>query len=31
MGIASVFRGAGFVKIGEASETQLIMHYIVGE
>ena len=29
MGIASVFREAGFVQIGEASETQLIMRYII--
>ena len=29
MGIASVFREAGFVKVGEASETQLIMRYTV--
>jgi GNAT superfamily N-acetyltransferase len=29
MGIASVFREAGFVQVGEASETQLIMRYMV--
>jgi len=29
MGIASVFRGAGFVEAGRASETQLIMRYII--
>ena len=29
MGIASAFRDAGFVKVGEASETQLIMRYTV--
>jgi GNAT superfamily N-acetyltransferase len=31
MGIASAFREVGFIKIGEASETQLIMRYTVGE
>lgn len=29
MGIASVFRAAGFVKVADASETQLIMRYVV--
>ena len=29
MGIASVFRAAGFVKVADASETQLIMRYTV--
>lgn len=29
MGIASVFRDAGFVKVADASETQLIMRYTV--
>ncbi len=29
MGIASAFREAGFVKVSEASETQLIMRYAV--
>ena len=29
MGIVSVFQEAGFVKVGEASETQLIMRYVV--
>ncbi len=27
MGIASVFKQAGFVQVGQASETQLIMRY----
>jgi len=29
MGIASIFRAAGFVKVADASETQLIMRYTV--
>lgn len=29
MGIASIFKKAGFVQVGEASETQLIMRYTV--
>ena len=29
MGIASTFKAAGFVKVADASETQLIMRYIV--
>jgi GNAT superfamily N-acetyltransferase len=29
MGIASIFRAAGFVKVADASETQLIMRYMV--
>ncbi|HOG78560.1 MAG TPA: GNAT family N-acetyltransferase [Anaerolineaceae bacterium] len=29
MGIASVFRAAGFVKVSDASETQVIMRYTV--
>jgi GNAT superfamily N-acetyltransferase len=29
MGIASIFRRAGFVEVGRVSETQLIMRYIV--
>ena len=29
MGIASVFREVGFVEVGRASETQLIMRYII--
>lgn len=29
MGIASIFRAAGFVKVANASETQLIMRYMV--
>jgi GNAT superfamily N-acetyltransferase len=29
MGIASIFRQAGFIKSGRASETQLIMRYII--
>jgi len=28
-GIASVYRDAGFVEVGRASETQLIMRYII--
>ena len=31
MGIASIFRAAGFVQVAEASETQLIMRYTVKE
>lgn len=30
MGMASAFREAGFVEVGRASETQLIMRYTVG-
>jgi hypothetical protein len=29
MGIASIFRAAGFVKMADASETQLIMRYAI--
>lgn len=29
MGIASVYRDAGFVEVGRASETQLIMRYTI--
>ena len=29
MGIASIFRAAGFAKVADASETQLVMRYIV--
>jgi len=29
MGVASIFRAAGFVKVAEANETQLIMRYTV--
>lgn len=29
MGIASAFRAAGFIEVGKASETQLIMRYII--
>lgn len=30
MGIASTFRRTGFVEVGQASETQLIMRYTIG-
>lgn len=30
MGIASVFRAVGFIQVGSASETQLIMRYTAG-
>ena len=30
MGIASVFREVGFIEVGRASNTQLIMRYMVG-
>lgn len=30
MGVASVFRDVGFVEVGRASETQLIMRYTLG-
>jgi hypothetical protein len=29
MGIASIFRAAGFIKVADASETQRIMRYTV--
>jgi GNAT superfamily N-acetyltransferase len=29
MGIASIFRAAGFVRVADASETQLIMRYVM--